>query len=308
MSPSVRVILGLLIVTLAFGVSGIFVIGDEAARRRSLWDQAVGTDAGGSARFRNLESKLVPRFPLKYVASRMSAANVRWSPLLTVMSLAACMVGIAYLGQAILGKIASSLIAFAIPFAFAIWLKRKALQRRENFIVQLPEVARIIANGNAAGLSIGRCLAMAGREMPDPAGEELRRVAQEINLGLTTDQAIGELSKRLPSREVDVLMKTIIIQSRSGGALSEALTGISQTLEDRKELRREVGTVILGASVAGYAVMGIGVGAVVLLNLLKPGALDSMAGSIAGQIVMGISATLYIAGALLMRLVSRIEV
>ena len=144
--------------------------------------------------------------------------------------------------------------------------------------------------------------------MPDPAGEELRRVAQEINLGLTTDQAIGELSKRLPSREVDVLMRTIIIQSRSGGALSEALTGISQTLEDRKELRREVGTVILGASVAGYAVMGIGVGAVVLLNLLKPGALDSMAGSIAGQIVMGISATLYIAGALLMRLVSRIEV
>ncbi len=54
--------------------------------------------------------------------------------------------------------------------------------------------------------------------------------------------------------------------------------------------------------------MGIGVGAVILLNLLKPGALDSMAGSIAGQIVMGISATLYIAGALLMRLVSRIEV
>lgn len=308
MSPSVRVILGLLIVTLAFGVCGIFVIGDEAARRRSLWDQAVGTHAGGAARFRNLESKLVPRFPLKYVASRMSAANVRWSPLLTVMSLAACMVGIAYLGQAILGKIASSLIAFAIPFAFAIWLKRKALQRRENFIAQLPEVARIIANGNAAGLSIGRCLTMAGREMPDPAGEELRRVAQEINLGLTTDQAIGELSKRLPSREVDVLMRTIIIQSRSGGALSEALTGISQTLEDRKELRREVGTVILGASVAGYAVMGIGVGAVVLLNLLKPGALDSMAGSIAGQIVMGISATLYIAGALLMRLVSRIEV
>lgn len=308
MSPSVRVILGLLIVTLAFGVSGIFVIGDEAARRRSLWDQAVGTHGGGSARLRNLESKLVPRFPLKYVASRMSAANVRWSPLLTVMSLTSCMVGIAYLGQAILGKIASSLIAFAIPFAFAIWLKRKALQRREDFIAQLPEVARIIANGNAAGLSIGRCLTMAGREMPDPAGEELRRVAQEINLGLTTDQAIGELSKRLPSREVDVLMRTIIIQSRSGGALSEALTGISQTLEDRKELRREVGTVILGASVAGYAVMGIGVGAVVLLNLLKPGALDSMAGSIAGQIVMGISATLYIAGALLMRLVSRIEV
>ena len=67
--------------------------------------------------------------------------------------------------------------------------------------------------------------------MPDPAGEELRRVAQEINLGLTTDQAIGELSKRLPSREVDVLMRTIIIQSRAGGALSEALTGISQTLE-----------------------------------------------------------------------------
>lgn len=308
MNITVRVIFGLLIVTLSFGVWGIFVLGDEASRRRSLWDQAIGTTAGRAARLKSLESKLITVFPLNHVARKMAAANVGRSPLLTVTSLAVSMAAVVYFGQNLFGRIASSLIAISLPFAFAIWLKRKALQRRENFIAQLPEVARIIANGNAAGLSIGRCLAMVGREMSGPAGEELRRVAQEIGLGQSVDQSMKELSNRFSSREVDVLMRTILIQSRTGGALSAALTDISQTLDNRKELRREVGTVILGASVSGYAVMGIGVSALVLINLLKPGVLDSMASSTAGQIVMAISATLYIVGALLMRMVSRVDV
>ena len=90
--------------------------------------------------------------------------------------------------------------------------------------------------------------------------------------------------------------------------MSAALSEMSQTLEDRKELRREVSTVILGAAVAGYAVIGIGVGAVILLNLFKPGLLDQMATSLLGRVTMGASAVLFVSGTLLMRLVSRVEV
>ena len=149
---------------------------------------------------------------------------------------------------------------------------------------------------------------MAGREMPDPAGQEMRHMSQRLNLGWSLDNVLNELTERMPSREINVLMRTIVIQSKTGGALSAALSEISQTLEDRKELRREVSTVILGAAVAGYAVIGIGVGAVILLNLFKPGLLDQMATSLLGRVTMGASAVLFVSGTLLMRLVSRVEV
>ena len=133
-------------------------------------------------------------------------------------------------------------------------------------------------------------------------------MSRQLNLGWSLDNVLNELTDRMPSREINVLMRTIIIQSKTGGALSAALSEMSQTLEDRKELRREVSTVILGAAVAGYAVIGIGVGAVILLNLFKPGLLDQMATSLLGRVTMGASAVLFIGGTLLMRLVSRVEV
>ena len=103
-------------------------------------------------------------------------------------------------------------------------------------------------------------------------------------------------------------MRTIVIQSRTGGALTDALTEISQTLEDRKELRREVRTVILGSAMFGYAVMIIGAAAIILLNVLKPGMLDNLAGSIPGRIILIVSLALFLIGGALMRVVSRVEV
>ena len=211
-------------------------------------------------------------------------------------------------GKFLVGYIASTVLALLLPAAGLQWLSRKAARRREDFTAQLPELARIIANGNSAGLSVGRCVAMAGRELSEPAGGEMLRVAAHLDLGWSLDRALHALAERLPSREINVLVRTIVIQSRTGGALTDALTEISQTLEDRKELRREVRTVILGSAMSGYAVMIIGAAAIILLNVLKPGMLDNLAGSIPGRIILIVSLALFLIGGALMRVVSRVEV
>ncbi|MCL3777075.1 type II secretion system F family protein [Actinomyces sp. 186855] len=211
-------------------------------------------------------------------------------------------------GRVVLGYIGSVIIALILLWAGLQWLSRAAARRREDFTAQLPELARIIANGNAAGLSVSRSVAMAGRELSEPAGSEMTRVAAHLDLGWSLDAALRELGEQMPSRELDVLVRTIVIQARTGGALTDALMEISRTLEDRKELRREVRTVILGSAMSGYAVMGIGAGAVVLLNVFQPGMLDSLASTLAGRVVLVAALGFFAAGALLMRVVSRVEV
>ena len=301
MSITVRLIFLLLLFTLAFGVWGITLLLDESARKRALWAEATGGAVSAAERMKRIEGRLTVKGPFAVFARKLVSAGLSWSPLGAFSTLVAVMVLIIIAGQVILGRVSSIIIAAMVPLAFFQWISRRSVQRKEGFISQLPELARIIANGNAAGLSIGR-------EMPEPAGQEMRRVSRELDLGWSVDQVLTALSERLPSREVNVLVHTIVIQSRTGGALSDALADISQTLEDRKELRREVSTVILGSAVAGYAVIGIGLGAVVLLNFLQPGTLDYMAGSWAGRILLVISATLFVMGTFLMRIVSRIEV
>ena len=302
-------ILGLLSATLCFGIWCILTFFDNFERTREFgFDTSVPEGSKTVVIFRRMERHLAVHTPVKQLANKLASAGVGWSPLLTILVVMASMLGVALAAQPLLGKIGALIMAVSSPFAFLQWLTRKGVKRREDFTVQLPEMARIIANGNAAGLSIARCLAMAGRELPDPAGAELSTVAKQLNLGWSVDQSLRELSERLPSRELDVLMRTIVIQARSGGALSSALSEISQTLEDRKELRREVRTVILGSAVSGYAVIAMGCGASVLMNLIQPGMLDQMAGSTVGRIIIAASMSFFGLGAVLMRVVSRVEV
>lgn len=302
-------VLGLLLITLCFGVCCILTFFNNFERTREFgFNSSVRDGSKTVVIFRRMERYLAAHTPVGKLTNKLASAGVSWSPLLTILVVIASMLVVAVAGQPFLGKIGASIMAISLPFAFLQWISRKGVKRREDFTVQLPDVARIIANGNSAGLSMVRCLAMAGRELPDPAGAELRKVARQLDLGWGVDESLRELSVRLPSRELDVLMRTIVIQSRSGGALTSALSEISQTLEDRKELRREVRTVILGSAVSGYAVIAMGCGAIVLMNFIQPGMLDQMAGSTAGRIVIATSMLLFCLGAVLMRVVSRVEV
>ena len=308
MSMIVRLILLMLLISLVLGVWGVNILLGESARRRELLILAQGEQVTGAQRLARLDRRLSGKGPFAALGRRIAAAGLGWSPVTVVLGVLAAMAVMLVVGKFLVGYIASTVLALLLPAAGLQWLSRKAARRREDFTAQLPELARIIANGNSAGLSVGRCVAMAGRELSEPAGGEMLRVAAHLDLGWSLDRALHALAERLPSREINVLVRTIVIQSRTGGALTDALTEISQTLEDRKELRREVRTVILGSAMSGYAVMIIGAAAIILLNVLKPGMLDNLAGSIPGRIILIVSLALFLIGGALMRVVSRVEV
>ena len=166
----------------------------------------------------------------------------------------------------------------------------------------------LVSNGTSAGMSVERALGLASTEVAEPAKTELRRVVSQLALGRSLDAALADLTKRMPSRELDVLVRTIVIQSKSGGTLVAALQEIAFALEDRKQLHREVRTVILGSAVSGYIVPFMGIACVIFLNLMKPGVLDDMASSLVGKIVLFAALIFFGFGALLIKLVSKVEV
>ena len=92
------------------------------------------------------------------------------------------------------------------------------------------------------------------------SGTEIARVTREVQLGASLDEALAHLEHRLPGRELSVLVGTLIIAQRSGGSLITALRNISETLEDRKELNREIRTVLTQVTYTGYLVAALGVG------------------------------------------------
>jgi tight adherence protein B len=246
--------------------------------------------------------------PGGWMQARLVRAGLGWR--VTTVWLA--LISIVLLGFIVANRYMSwwiALVAAAgLGRATLIYLDRREQQRREAFIAQLPEMARLLSNATSAGLALRAAIALAADDLGPPAGPELHRVSQRIAVGTSTSQALDELHDRLPSRELSLLTRTLIIQARAGGAVVTALREMSQTLEARKELRREVRTLLAGAVYTSWVVLILGTGAVLMLNAIAPGTLDRMTSTIVGQLTLVVAGVLYTAGFLLIRRTTRIEV
>jgi len=189
-----------------------------------------------------------------------------------------------------------------------LWVERERNRRKLEFVQQLPEVARILSNASSAGLAITTAVQMASNELDEPAGTEMGLVAEELRLGQSLEGALHNLEERMPSREVGVLISTLVIQQRSGGDLVRALQDMALTLDLRRDLHREIRTLMAGSVFTGWIVALLGVGSIVMLNLISPGVIEKMAEQLIGQVALAIAGSLYFLGFVLIRRATRIEV
>ena len=187
------------------------------------------------------------------------------------------------------------------------WLKRARERRREKFVQQIPELARILSNATNAGLSIATAWAVAEAEMAEPARSEIQRLNSAVRFGAPLEEAMLQMNDRLPSREVRVLMSTMVVSARSGGSLVKALRDISFTLDDRKEVRREIRTTLAQARSTSVLVALLGVGILLMLNTIRPGTVDLMTRNIVGQIALILGFGLFATGFLVIQRMTRVE-
>jgi tight adherence protein B len=212
-----------------------------------------------------------------------------------------------FLASLIVGRAASVVFGGLVVVALWMWLDHKRELRRDAFMSQLPELARILSNGASAGLSMVSAYGVAVEELDDPARTELQIALEEIRIGQPFERAMENLGERMPSRELSVLVSTLAIQQRSGGDLVRALSDMAATLEARRDTQREVRTLMAGATATSYVVMVIGAAALFLADLIRPGTLDRVAGSPLGILALVVAGTLFVIGFVLIRRITRIE-
>lgn len=188
------------------------------------------------------------------------------------------------------------------------YVRRQRDRRKEDFIAQMPELARTLSNASSAGLSIRTAVAMAAEELAEPARSELQTVSDELSLGVALDTALSDMSRRLPSREVGILISSLVVSARSGGGLVTALRDISETLETRKEVRREIRTIYSQTVATAYAVLGVGTMSLFLLEAIHNGTVDAMLRNPIGQASIVFAIIVYSGSIWAVRRMTRVDI
>jgi tight adherence protein B len=206
------------------------------------------------------------------------------------------------------GPVFALIILVLLAAGARAWFKRREEARFARFIDQLPDLARLLANAADAGLSLRAAVSVAAQETVEPTRSELVRVTEELSLGSSLEDALERMGRRLPSRELAVLVNVLVIQARAGGRIVTALRGITEALETRRDLRREVATLIAGSKATVYAVSLLGAGMVLLVHNSVDGGLRALLANPIGLVIFVLSLSMFIVGMLLIRRASRVEV
>jgi tight adherence protein B len=140
------------------------------------------------------------------------------------------------------------------PLLFLRWLHKRYIRK---FTMMLPDTLSIMSRAIKAGHGIETALSVVVKSTPYPVNEEFKKAIGEMQLGLSLQNALQNLYRRMESEELKILVTGITIQQELGGNLSEILGNLEATMRERFAMEREVKALSAQGIMAGWGLAGI---------------------------------------------------
>ncbi|MFZ3101522.1 MAG: type II secretion system F family protein [Desulfitobacteriaceae bacterium] len=189
-----------------------------------------------------------------------------------------------------------------------IWLKSTQKSKNHKFNNQLVDALLILANSLKAGFSFLQAMDLVSREMPDPIAKELQFCLREMNYGTPTEEALLNLSDRVGSEDLDLLVTAILIQRQVGGNLAEVLQSIHSTIQDRIRIQQEIKTLTAQGRISGYIIAALPFCIAGVLIVINPSYMKLLVTNQWGWAMLGGGLTSEIIGFLIIRKIVAIKV
>ncbi len=179
------------------------------------------------------------------IARELARADLKLKPAEYIIVMILSGLGTAVVFWFLMGRGISIPIFPIIGFIVGLFLPRMYVRRQQNqrlirFGDQLADMLNLMVNGLRAGYSTMQAMEAVSREMPAPISDEFRRVVQEMQLGISMEQALDNLLRRIPSGDLDLVITAMNVQREVGGNLAEILDTISYTIRERVRIKGEI--------------------------------------------------------------------
>ncbi len=207
-------------------------------------------------------------------------------------------------GQLVAG-VTGAVAGFFFPF---ILVNMKIARRMKAFNSQLGDALILIANSLRTGYSFMQASDMVAQEMRPPISSEFSRAVKEMNLGVTIEDALANLGKRINSEDLDLVLTAVLIQRQVGGNLSEVLDNIARTIRERVRIRGEIRTLTAQGRISGIIVSLLPVVLGLVIYLLNPEYVKLLFVHPVGKIMLGVAGLGQVIGIIVIRRIVDIEV
>ncbi|MCA8901588.1 MAG: type II secretion system F family protein [Hyphomonas sp.] len=173
--------------------------------------------------------------------------------------------------------------------------------RHKKMLNQFADGLDIIVRGVKSGLPLNECIRIIAKESPEPLRSEFATLADNLAMGAGTERSLNNLYKRIPLQEVNFFVIVLMIQSKAGGNLSEALNNLSSVIRQRKMMREKIKAMSSEAKASAMIIGSLPFAVGLLLFLSTPDYILELFRNETGHVCLAAGAVLMTTGILTMR-------
>ena len=272
----------------------------QAKRKGSIIKKAM--DAGGISslsQHKKFMDRIFNELILADVMMRPEEFSLIWLLLTFVPSGLAGLFGAGVMPAATLAAIGA-----AAPIIF---IKMKKGKRVKVFESQLGDTLIMMCNSLRSGFSFQQAMESVAADMPAPIGVEFGRVCNEIKYGSTLEDALNNMTERVKSPDLMLVVSAVCIQRTTGGNLSLILSTISETIKDRLRIKGEIRSITAQGRMSGMIIGALPLCIAAFLMISNPDYMSTFFNTTAGNIMIIAAVVLEIIGFLAIRKVTTIE-
>lgn len=187
-------------------------------------------------------------------------------------------------------------IAALCLFLTTFYVRYKHAKRLQKFEQQLPEACDMLARALRSGHAFTSAMQMVGTEFADPMGTEFRLAFGEINYGVPIGEALTNLVKRVPIRDLRYFVIAVLIQRETGGNLAELLDNITALIRERFKLYDRVRVLSAEGRLSVWVMASLPIATGAMIYLMNPAFISVLWTDKMGLWILGAALVLLVIG------------
>ena len=199
------------------------------------------------------------------------------------------------------GSLIFGLLGLGVPFFVRAMIRRKVDRRRAQFGEQLPDNLQVLASALRAGHSLVGALSVVVEDAAEPSQGEFRRVIADEQLGVSLEDALNVVARRMQSRDLEQVGLVAALQHETGGNMAEVLDRVTETIRERFEIRRIVQTLTAQGRMSRWVVSLLPVVLLATITVLNPTYVEPLYKETFGRVLLAVAAVMLVTGSLVIK-------
>ncbi|NBT58506.1 hypothetical protein EBT16_06955 [bacterium] len=169
-------------------------------------------------------------------------------------------------------------------------------RRIKKFVLQMVDGLSLMSNGLRSGLNVPQAISIVQNELPNPISQEFGLILSQNKLGVTLEDAMSNLSKRMPHDDIEMFTTSVNILKETGGNLAETFDTISYTIRERIKIESKIAAMVSQGVLQGVIVVLMPFALGAILYQIDPERIRPMFTTVPGWIMLILMLTLQFLG------------